>query len=270
MKRLIGIIATVLLATMAISASASADSSVYWMQESGSGLPGAGTSLIEPEQMIVFDGPCGGCGYRLVNLTWQDWGAATTTGTGKAVPLGGPGTCGYPPKGCQYPNVDVTVYLSNITTTCGESRYTSEQTLVEGQSITWPDVDCQGDFKIPKPAKPKPDKPKHTKPKRKRLTSYSAFNKMDKVMTNRFGSNWTYSGQIHGAVRIASNRYRFKKIGFYYGDTYLYGHGDVFYTYGGGRAHLHYAFRLVKVNDYCLSVLQRPKRQCVSRVRGRG
>ncbi len=137
-----------------MSASASADDSVYWKQLAGTDLPGSGKSMVEPDQMILYS--CGSCGLRLVELTWQNWGSPTAIGTGKVVPDGGPGTCGYPPKGCHYPNVTVTVSLSNIRKVCGESRYMSERTLINGKNFRWPDADCKGFFKIPPPQLPKP------------------------------------------------------------------------------------------------------------------
>ena len=170
MNRIIGITLAVLLASLAMSAPATADEPVYWKQLADSNLPGAGESVIEPEQMIAYDGTCGGCGYRLVELTWENWGSPTATGTAQVVPLGGSGTCGYPPEGCQYPNIEGKVYLSSVSNRCGEFRYMSAQTLIEGTSIQWPDVDCQGVVRDPRP-RPKPRTPKLERSSAKHLVN---------------------------------------------------------------------------------------------------
>ncbi|MDQ5895433.1 MAG: hypothetical protein QG596_1694 [Actinomycetota bacterium] len=71
MKRLAAIVATAV-GVLPFSASASgADEPVYWKHFGDTTLPGAGKSVQEPEQMIVYKPNsggqvCSGCGWRLV------------------------------------------------------------------------------------------------------------------------------------------------------------------------------------------------------------
>lgn len=175
--RLVAAMIVVILGLMVFQGSASAEEPVYWKQLSGTDLPGAGKSVKEPSQIIVYKRNsagtvCSGCGWRLVNLEWEDWGEERAVASGKAIPMGGPGTCGWPPEGCQYPNKKATVYLSGVASNCGERRYMRAATIVDGFGARYPKVNCRGEFMV----KPTP-KPKPSKPRLKRVTAQSVFNK---------------------------------------------------------------------------------------------
>lgn len=215
MKRLV---ANLAVAFGALAFAASANGEVYWKQLADTSLPSAGQVVKKPRQMIVYKPNsagtvCSGCGWRLVNLKWMNWGEAKAVGTGNAVPMGGPGTCGYPPKGCRYPYKEATVYLRKIQSHCGQRRYMRVGTVVDGFGTHYPKILCNGTFYI----KPRP-KPK---PRLKRITAKSLFNRTVKDRLPNGGKGRKYLR----CSRVARLRFRcrgkWEQIGYYDGGEVL-------------------------------------------------
>lgn len=152
MKRTAAILA-VAIGVLASSGAGKADEPVFWKQFSGSDIPNSGELTKEPKQLFVYKrnsagALCSGCGWRLVNLKWENWGGTRAIGRGNAVPIGGPGTCGYPPEGCHYPYKEADVYLKGIAGYCGQRRYMRVATIVDGFGDQYPKVNCEGQYLV--------------------------------------------------------------------------------------------------------------------------
>lgn len=179
---------------------------VYWKQMDERMLPDAGMSVVEPDAILVIAGSCGGCGYRLVDLTWENWGSDVAIGTGLVKPLlGGSGD----PK--------AKIYLSKVSDTCGERRYMGVRTVIQGYSNRYPDVDCRGrtgDTLSPAP----PARPSKPKQRLKLQTAKTVFVKTA-TLEGRFTSYRKQSVRCH---RVTSLRFRCRGRWIYQADTHTY------------------------------------------------
>lgn len=235
---------------LGVGSAAVDNEAVYWKQVKGSDLPNQGALVQEPSQILVYKPNsagtvCSGCGWRLVELQWAGWGEQVATGTGLAVPMGGPGTCGYPPKGCRYPTRAAVVRLSEIGAECGQLRYQRVATVVDELDSGYPRVRCDGTFQIKR--KPRP----WLKPRLGGTTSRALFNRTVKrklygnesrrylhcwrraqlrfICRGRWtqighydGGRMTISYRVRGWVRKAGRRYT---VRIHTVQWNLYGHG---------------------------------------------
>ncbi|HEU4656354.1 MAG TPA: hypothetical protein VFR97_02460 [Capillimicrobium sp.] len=110
---------------------------------------------------------------------------------------------------------------------------------------------------------------KRARPRSERLPTLSrreAARYLRSALRSRFGSDvWDASYRRRTACRQRLSRTAVRCRPFWgAGDTYFSGRARIWYRRSkGGVVHWHYAWRIREVSEYCLFVLERPRRECV-------
>ena len=84
------------------------------------------------------------------------------------------------------------------------------------------------------------------------------------ALGREFGGNWTYGvfKRTECRKRISRNRVRCTRISWAVGDLVFSGSGTVWYTRADGAVWWNYAYRIKRVNEYCVFVYDQPLRKC--------